>query len=106
MRFELWNCESLDAVRLSDLVYYSSAGFLSFKPASQSVFRFSSAHLCEHVIWRGPEAPGSGNLALANTLSKWAPIDSLWRLRIDREFALPVKISKLRHVECLTQCPC
>jgi hypothetical protein len=27
MRFDLWNRESLDAARLRDVVYYSSAGF-------------------------------------------------------------------------------
>ena len=27
MRFDLWNCESPDAARLRDVVYYSSAGF-------------------------------------------------------------------------------
>jgi hypothetical protein len=34
MRFDLWDGESLDAARLRDVVYYSSAGF-SYRQARE-----------------------------------------------------------------------
>jgi hypothetical protein len=36
MRFDLWNCESLDAARLRDVVCYFSAGFLTFSPRARA----------------------------------------------------------------------
>jgi hypothetical protein len=85
MRFDLWNCKSLDAARLRDVVYYFSAGFSNLQARELEGVPFSTGHRCEHVIRCGPGATGSWNLALANTHSEWEVIGRLWRFGIRRD---------------------
>jgi hypothetical protein len=42
--FDWWNCDSLNPAQVTETVYYFSAGFLYFKPVSQSMFLLSAAH--------------------------------------------------------------
>ena len=50
MRFALWNCKSLDAARLRDVVYYFSAGFSNLQAHELERVPLSTLHRCEHVI--------------------------------------------------------
>ena len=79
MRFDLWNCESLDAARLRDVVYYSSAGFLFLQARELEhvpVQHGSLVRAQDLLRLRGKRVQKFG---LTNTRSERAEIGRLWR---------------------------
>jgi hypothetical protein len=85
MRFDLWNCESLDAARLRDVVYYSSAGFSYLQACELEHVPVQHGSLVRAQDWCGLGASGSRNLALTNTRPEWAAIGQLWRFITHRD---------------------
>ena len=79
MRCDLCNRESLDAARLRDVVYYSSAGFSYLQARELEHVPVQHGSLVRAQDWCGFGASGSRSLALTNTRSEWEAIGRLWR---------------------------
>jgi hypothetical protein len=83
MRFDLRNCESLDAARLRDVVYYSSAGFSYLQARELEHVPVQHGSLVRAQDWCGFGASGSRNLTLTNTRPEWEAIGWLWRFVVN-----------------------
>jgi hypothetical protein len=74
--------ESLDAARLRDVVYYSSAGFSYLQAREVEHVPIQHGSLVRAQDWCGFGVSGSRTLALTNTRPEWEAIGRLWRFAV------------------------